>query len=181
MRVAPAETSQAAAVTAEAGEEEVTLDNTSTFGTPWFRSTSAASSALIAPERSYMQLASEEERTRIGRLAEEHVHQLLVDEPARFTHVEWVNQGGESYKPYDFKVMERGVEKYLEVKGTPSPNKDEAYFSAAEWRFLFEQQHQHAIYRVFDVYQSPRLVVIEYPSAQLVQGELLPASIPLRL
>jgi hypothetical protein len=177
----PSRPPQAVTATVEVEDEVVTPDNTSIFSTPWLRSAPAASSALIAPERSYMQLASEEERTRIGRLAEEHVYRLLIGEPARFTHVEWANQGGESYKPYDFKVTERGVEKYLEVKGTPSPDKDEAYFSATEWRFLFEKQHQYAIYRVFDVYQSPRLVVIEHPSAQLIQGELLPASIPLRL
>lgn len=177
----PSRLPQAVIATAEVEDEEVTPDNTSTFNTPWPRSAPAVSSALVPVERSYMQLVSEEERARIGRLAEEYVNRQLASDPARFTHVEWVNQEGESYKPYDFKVMERGVDKYLEVKGTPSSDKDEAYFSGAEWRFMFEQQHQYAIYRVFDVYQSPRLVVIEHPSAQLIQGELLPASIPLRL
>lgn len=133
-------------------------------------------------ERGYSLIESDEDRTAIGRWCEVYVNRLLTNEPSRFTHVEWANAAGESGKPYDFKVLEHGVEKYLEVKGTPSVDKAEFYFSTSEWRVLFEQQERYSIYRVFEAGKpSARLAVIQYPSAQLVKGELLPTRITLKL
>lgn len=160
-----------------------TIGTATTTSSTWFSSSTASTDdGFTPPERTYTALENEEDRMAVGRWAEAYVSRKLVQERERFTHVEWANEFGESYKPYDFKVMENGQEKYIEVKGTPSPDKDEAYFSTSEWRLLFEQQQHYAIYRVFHVFQpAPRLAVIEHPSAQLIQGDLLPAKIALRL
>jgi hypothetical protein len=137
---------------------------------------------LLETERSHTLIESEEDRTAIGRWCEVYVNRLLTNEPSRFTHVEWANASGESGKPYDFKVLENGVERYIEVKGTPSVDKAECYFSTSEWKLLFEQQELYSIYRVFEAgKQSARLAVIEHPSAHLIKGELLPRRITLKL
>ncbi|MGI4742636.1 MAG: sacsin N-terminal ATP-binding-like domain-containing protein [Janthinobacterium lividum] len=127
-------------------------------------------------------LPSEADRSAIGRWSEEFVRDRLVREPGRFSVVEWQNEKGESGRPYDFRVVDHGVEKYLEVKGTPSASKGECYFSAAEWRLLFAQQEHYAVYRVFEAGQpTARAEVEENPSKRLHRGELLPQPIVLIL
>ena len=154
-----------------------------TYNSTW-RPTQVGEEAAtpLATERSYSQIESDEDRTAIGRWCEVYVNRLLTNEPGRFTQVEWANATGESGKPYDFKVVEHGVEKYIEVKGTPSVDKAEFYFSTSEWRVLFEQQERYSVYRVFEAGKpTARLAVIEYPSAELVKGKLLPTRITLKL
>ena len=127
-------------------------------------------------------LANEADRIAIGRWCEGFVQQLLAREPSRFSYVEWVNENGESRLPYDFRVVEHGIEKYIEVKGTPSAGKGEFYFSVAEWQWLFTHKDRYSIYRVFEAGENTvHEVVIANPSEYLLRGELLPVPIVLTL
>jgi len=145
---------------------------------PPIPTTTGPSSASSLTER----LPSEADRGAIGRWSEEFVRNQLVREPGRFSVVEWQNENGESGRPYDFRVVDNGVEKYLEVKGTPSASKSECYFSAAEWSLLFAQQDHYAIYRVFEAGEpTAHAEVEENPSKRLYRGELLPQPIVLIL
>lgn len=99
-----------------------------------------------------------------------------------FSSIEWVNENGESRLPYDLRVAENGVDKYIEVKGTPSTEKGEFYFSVAEWQWMFTHKDRYSIYRVFEAGEETAYeVVIENQSEHLLRCELLPVPIVLTL
>jgi hypothetical protein len=180
---APAAQTFRATIAAEDIDLSTIAISTATYSGTWSPSPAgAAAPTPLETDRNYSLIESDEDRTAIGRWCEVYVNRLLTNEPSRFTQVEWANAAGESGKPYDFKVLEHGIETYIEVKGTPSVDKAEFYFSTSEWRVLFEQQERYNIYRVFEAGEpTARLAIIEYPSAQLIKGELLPARITLKL
>ncbi|RYU84759.1 DUF3883 domain-containing protein [Hymenobacter persicinus] len=127
-------------------------------------------------------LASEADRVASGEWSEAFVKRRLTSQSSRFSSIEWVNEHGESRLPYDFRVVENGVEKYIEVKGTPSAEKGEFYYSVAEWKWMFAHKDRYSIYRVFEAGEDTAYeVVIENPSEYLLRGELLPVPIVLTL
>ncbi|MDJ0364846.1 DUF3883 domain-containing protein [Hymenobacter sp. H14-R3] len=134
--------------------------------------------AAAIQQGNYDTIASLEVRLDIGRWCEELVYKLLCADATEFTQVQWMNQHGESSLPYDFKVVQKGQQRLLEVKGTPSRDKDSIYLSPAEWSIMFEHGPQYSIYRVLGAGNpDPKVIVTDYPSSQVEKGQLLPAKI----
>jgi hypothetical protein len=97
------------------------------------------------------------------------------------TKVIWENKDTESGKPYDFQIIENGIEKFIDVKGTPSEIKDVIYLSPNEWVFMFDKGENYSIYRVYNAGKSARIEIIENPSSLLQQGKIFPNPITIQL
>lgn len=148
--------------------------------------TKLASTSLIAPSivlSNKIPDAETEKRTDIGKWCEELIYKYLLKKSADYSEIEWPNQHQESGKPYDFKVRQHGVTRYIEVKGTPSQQKDIVYLSRAEWQLMFQQKEQYSLFRVYGAGQEHayRIEEIENPGTKILNGELAPNSIELQL
>ncbi|MBH8567665.1 DUF3883 domain-containing protein [Hymenobacter sp. BT584] len=138
--------------------------------------------AAITQQGNYGTISNPEVRLNIGRWCEELVYKMLCAAATEFTNIQWMNQHAESSLPYDFKVTQNGQERFLEVKGTPSRFKDNIYLSPAEWRVMFDQGANYSIYRVLGAGSpNPNVIVTDYPSIQIKNGQLLPDKIELIL
>src|SRR5690606_25979846 len=87
----------------------------------------------------------------IGRWSEEFVFGYLNKNAATYTKISWLNEEKESMLPYDFEVIEKGVTKFIEVKGTPSSSKEMIYMSPAEWKVMFDNGLNYSIFRIYGV------------------------------
>ena len=136
-----------------------------------------------ASANSYAEIKDAEVRLEVGRWSEELVNNFFLTNTTDFSNVEWQNKVAESGKPYDFKVVQNGVEKYIEVKGTPSADKDIIYLSKPEWQLMFQQAGSYQIYRVFNAGKDAkvRIEIIDNPSDKVKIGELLPSPIALQI
>ena len=130
----------------------------------------------------YKKLSNDEVRLEIGMWSEEYIYRHLMAE-RRFSSVIWPNKDGEAYLPYDFEVIENGVTKYIEVKGTPSSKKDEFYLSRNEWAFMFEKQSDYSIYRLYNAGKKDGLEIriINDPFKLIQEGSIMPNSITIQL
>lgn len=97
----------------------------------------------------YTKIEDEQVKVDIGRWSEEYVYNYLKENKETFTEIIWHNESGESFLPYDFSVIENGVSKCIEVKGTPSLNKEVIYLPASEWQQMFKHGSNYSIFRVF--------------------------------
>ena len=99
-----------------------------------------------------------------------------------YTNINWMNELKESNLPYDFTVMENGKHKYIEVKGTPSKDKELFPISQAEWRLLFENGSDYIIFRVYGVgSEQYRFERIDNPAEKIQKGLYLPSPLSLQL
>ena len=138
--------------------------------------------AVIKAETNYSNIESQEIREDLGRWCEEFVYEYLLKQKNKFTQVFWVNKETESGKPYDIKIVEDGVEKFIDVKGTLSDVKDLIYLSRNEWIFMFEKGQNYSIYRVYNAgNNAARIEIIENPSGLLQQGKIFPNPITLQI
>lgn len=127
-------------------------------------------------------IASGAERTDIGRWCEELVHRYLLAHSDLYTDIEWPNQDKEGYQPYDFRARLNGIDTYIEVKGTPSLQKDIVYLSAAEWHWMIQYKERYSIFRVYGAKTlTPRIDEIPMPFLKLLNGELTPQVIELQV
>lgn len=120
----------------------------------------------------YQEISDDEVRFAIGRWCEEFVFKNL-HKWGNYSEIVWENEIDESGKPYDFKLLENGKTKFIEVKGTPSSKKDLIYLSSSEWNLMFEQKDNYILIRVYNsgktnVYPE----IIENPSQQIEQGSI---------
>ena len=130
----------------------------------------------------YAEISNSEVRDQVGRWCEEFVDKYLRENVSKYSNVLWVNKDGESGKPYDFEVVENGNTKYIDVKGTPSSEKDIAYMSPTEWAFMFENGENYSLYRVYNAgKKSARITVMDNPRNTIEQGGLMPNQIMIRL
>ncbi|MFT6923330.1 MAG: hypothetical protein ACJA1C_002343 [Crocinitomicaceae bacterium] len=143
--------------------------------------TKVFSGAVVKAETNYSNIESQEIREDVGRWCEEFVYEYLLKQKNKFAQVFWVNQETESGKPYDIKIVEDGVEKFIDVKGTPSGVKDLIYLSPNEWVFMFEKGQNYSIYRVYNAGNDARIEIIENPSGLLQQGKIFPNPITLQI
>lgn len=97
----------------------------------------------------YTPLTNKKAMIDIGRWSEEYIYQYLKNNSEIYTEINWVNEQEESYLPYDFEVVENGINKTFEVKGTPSLTKEEIYISSDEWRILFEKGVNYSLFRIY--------------------------------
>lgn len=143
--------------------------------------TKTFTNATAKAEASYSIIQSQEIREDVGRWCEEFVYEYLINQKDKFTEVTWLNKDGESGKPYDFKIIEKGKIKFIDVKGTPSGIKDLIYLSPNEWVFMFESGENYSIYRVYNAGNDARIEIIENPSGLLQQGKIFPNPITLQV
>jgi hypothetical protein len=109
----------------------------------------------------------------IGRWSEECVNEYLMKKVGSSTIIIWENKDEESFKSYDFKIIENGVTKYIEVKGTPF-GKTELFITENEWDFMFENGASYSIYRLFNAgKKDARIEFIDNPSSLISQGSFL--------
>lgn len=129
---------------------------------------------------SFAEIADNQAKLDVGRWAEEHVYEHLK---TKYQKVTWVNQEKESYKPYDFIVQgNKGEELFIEVKGTPSREKNLFKISVEEWKLMFEKGSNYLIYRVYSVgNQDAQTYIIENPSHLIVKGSIVPNPIILQI
>lgn len=135
-----------------------------------------------AQQVSYGANTNPKARLDVGRWCEGMVYTMLRANPTDFTEVQWINEHGESGLPYDFKVVQKGQARVLEVKGTQSGLKNTIYMSTAEWREMFEQGPNYSIYRVLGAGEPGyNIVVVDNPRSLIEQGGLLPTTIELAI
>lgn len=120
----------------------------------------------------YQEIADDEVRFAIGRWSEEFVFKNL-HKWGNYSEIVWENEIDESGKPYDFKLVENGKAKFIEVKGTPSSKKDLIYLSSNEWNLMFEQKDNYILIRVYNAGKTNVFPeIIENPSQQIEQGSI---------
>ncbi len=133
-------------------------------------------------EAKYSEIQSKEVREDVGIWSEEFVYEFLTKNKNNFSEIVWMNKDGESGMPYDFKVVENGTEKFIDVKGTPSRSKDVVYLSPNEWTFMFEKGNDYSIYRVYNAgQQTAKIEIIENPGDLLIRGKIFPSPITLQV
>lgn len=135
----------------------------------------------IKADANYAKIQSQEIREDVGRWSEEFVYEYLINNENNFTEIIWLNKDSESGMPYDFKVIENGIEKFIDVKGTPSGIKDIIYLSPNEWVLMFDKGENYSIYRVYNAGNDARIEIIENPSSLLQQGKIFPNPITLQV
>jgi hypothetical protein len=120
----------------------------------------------------YQEIADDDVRFAIGRWSEEFVFKNL-HKWGNYSEIVWENEIDESGKPYDFKLVENGKTKFIEVKGTPSSKKDLIYLSSNEWNLMFEQKDNYILIRVYNAGKTNVFPeIIENPSQQVEQGSI---------
>ena len=120
----------------------------------------------------YQEIADDEVRFAIGRWSEEFVFKNL-QKWGNYSEIVWENEIDESGKPYDFKLVENGKTKFIEVKGTPSSKKDLIYLSSNEWNLMFEQKDNYILIRIYNAGKTNVFPeIIENPSQQIEQGSI---------
>jgi hypothetical protein len=133
-------------------------------------------------QSNYSEIVSQEVREDVGIWSEDFVNEFLTKNNSKYSIIIWENKDGESGKPYDFIVIENGIEKFIDVKGTPSSSKDIVYLSPNEWTFMFDKADDYSIYRVYNAGKSDaRIDIIENPSELLSHGKIFPNPITLRI
>ncbi|MDQ6471915.1 DUF3883 domain-containing protein [Flavobacterium sp. LHD-80] len=124
---------------------------------------------------SYVAVEDKQFRSDVGFFCEGLINKLLNEEENNYTEIKWENENEESGKPYDFSLIENGVKKFIDVKGTPSSDKNVVFLSVNEWKFMLEHGSNYYIYRVFDANkENPRIEIINNPADLLREGKILP-------
>ena len=120
----------------------------------------------------YQEIVDDNIRFAIGRWSEEFVFNHLY-KWGNYSEIVWENEIEESGKPYDFKLIENGKTKFIEVKGTPSSEKDLIYLSSNEWNLMFEQKDNYILIRIYNAGKTTVFPeIIESPSQQIEQGSI---------
>jgi hypothetical protein len=105
--------------------------------------------AAVNTGRTYEPITNSQVKIDIGRWSEEYVNQYLINNPDNFTEIVWHNETEESFLPYDFTITENGSIRFIEVKGTPSMDKEMIKLSEGEWKKMFEHGSNYTIFRVY--------------------------------
>lgn len=90
-----------------------------------------------------------------GRLGEQLVYQDLIDKFG-IDRVIWLNEGGESFQPYDFKVIELDgtPQYYIDAKATTtsemSSDSIPIFIKKSEWRFMEKCEDKYIVARVYN-------------------------------
>ncbi len=129
----------------------------------------------------FQEMANEEDRLNTGNWSESFVSQNLHSW-GNYSDIIWENEHGESGKPYDFQVIENGTKKYIEVKGTPSGDKNIIYLSSAEWKWMHTHKENYLIIRIYNAgEEKAHPHIIDNPSSLIESGKLLIAQVALKV
>lgn len=124
----------------------------------------------ILPDEEYFQGISFE--------SEKYVYEELCTQYGK-ERVMWMNQNGESYSYYDFKVLDEigNLQTVIECKGTKT-DKPTFYLSCYEWEFCLKNNDIYQIYRVFGAGEgySKSYIPIDNLLKWISKGYILPYS-----
>lgn len=89
--------------------------------------------------------------------------------------VNWLNKEKESYKPYDFELLDEkdNVYQYIECKGTVG-TKPTFYLTHIEWEFFIKNSSFYQVYRVFNLDSDCNYFCIENLLNNLMTGKVVP-------
>jgi len=154
---------------------EIDTSNTSAISKIYF-------SNNILTEQAYSTISNNIVREEIGRWCEEFIYNYLSRNEKEFSEITWENKILESGKPYDIKIKKNGIDKFIDVKGTPSINKTIIYLSENEWKFMFEKGENYSIYRLYNAGKNDATIeIIENPSKLIQEGKIFPNPITLQI
>jgi hypothetical protein len=89
--------------------------------------------------------------------------------------VNWLNKEKESYKPYDFELLDEkdNVYQYVECKGTAG-TKPTFYMTDKEWGFFIKNSSFYQVYRIFNLDSNCNYFWIENLLNYLMTGKVVP-------
>lgn len=129
----------------------------------------------------YSEIESNDTRSDVGIWAENFVYEYLFKNE-NYSNVVWENKYGERGKPYDIKLVKNGVERFIDVKGTPSFTKNLIYLSRSEWQFMLKNGQNYSIIRVFGVgEENPKIIEFNNIKEKIINGQIFPESTNLHL
>lgn len=117
----------------------------------------------------------DEERNRdIGYKCEKHINSVFLKN--NWDKVNWLNENTEQGKPYDFEVTVKGINYYIECKGSTS-NSKEFFLTKNEWLFYLANRKNYRLYFVSEINsQNPTIHRIEDLLKDMEEGKLIPCS-----
>lgn len=117
----------------------------------------------------------DEERNRdIGYQCEKHINSVFLKN--NWDKVNWLNENTEQGKPYDFEVTVKGINYYIECKGSTS-NSKEFFLTKNEWLFYLANRKNYRLYFVSEINsQNPTIHRIEDLLKDMEEGKLIPCS-----
>lgn len=139
-----------------------------------------AENLIINTQASTAIIKDDKTKVDVGLWSEQFINKYLREKSAPGTVIIWENEKEESFKPYDFKIIENNVEKFIEVKGTSSPTKQKIYMSKFEWQFMFEKKENYTIYRLLCVggkEEDLKMEAVQNPAEKIQNGLMLPDKI----
>lgn len=117
----------------------------------------------------------DEERNRvIGYQCEKHINSIFLKN--NWEKVNWLNEISERNKPYDFEITVKGINYYIECKGSISTLK-EFFLTKNEWLFYLANRKNYRLYFVSEINsQNPTIHRIEDLLQDMENGKLIPCS-----
>ena len=117
----------------------------------------------------------DEERNRvIGYQCEKHINSVFLKN--NWDKVNWLNENTEQGKPYDFEVTVKGINYYIECKGSTS-NLKEFFLTKNEWLFYLDNRKNYRLYFISEISsQNPTIHRIEDLLKDMEEGKLIPCS-----
>lgn len=114
--------------------------------------------SIVRPNRDLKKHA--ETIAEVGIIGEKKVNEYLskLKSDGEIKSFTWLNEFGESYNPYDFKVVYSTDDiEYIDVKTTKGNEESPIYFSKQEIDFIADHENNYYVYRVFNVKTSAKL------------------------
>jgi len=126
-------------------------------------------------EKDEFEANEDEERNRvIGYQCEKHINSVFLKN--NWEKVNWLNENTEQGKPYDFEVTVKGINYYIECKGSTS-NSKEFFLTKNEWLFYLANRKNYRLYFVAEINsQNPTIHRIEDLLKDIEEGKLIPCS-----
>lgn len=110
----------------------------------------------------------------IGYKCEKYLHSVFLKN--NWEKVNWLNEVSEQSKPYDFEVTVKGINFYIECKGTVTSSK-EFFLTKNEWLFYLKNRKNYRLYFVSGVNSGNTTVHrIEDILIDMEKGKLIPCS-----
>jgi len=116
----------------------------------------------------------EEYSESIRQRSETFLYKILCEKYGR-DKVNWLNEEKESYKPYDFELLDDkdNVCHYIDCKGTAG-TKPTFYLTNKEWEFFIKNSSFYQVYRVFNLDSNSNYYWIENLLNYLMTGKVVP-------
>lgn len=110
----------------------------------------------------------------IRQRSETFLYNILCEQYGK-EKVNWLNKEKESYKPYDFELLDdkNNVCQFIECKGTVG-TKSTFYLTNIEWEFFIKNSSFYQVYRIFNLDSNCNYFCIENLLNYLMTGKVVP-------